>query len=508
MRAERGHMKAAETLANHPSDYIGGRFIPIAGDSIVSRNPASPGEIIWTGSPRAEHVDLAVSAARRAWPAWSSAPIADRIDLLRRWQKSCQKHADAIAGLITDEMGKILTESRMEASGLSAKVDITLDEHSMSRVREYEVPVSATRAGFCRFKSHGVMAVIAPFNFPAHLANGHFVPALLMGNTVILKPSDKVPAVGQMIAEMMHEAGTPPGVFNVVQGGGEVASRLVNHDDIDGILFTGSWPVGRTILEANLDQPGRIIALEMGGNAPAVVMPSANLKQAVIECVRATFATTGQRCTCTRRIIVHRAIADRFIRAFCKSVSLLLVGPGRSEEPVFMGPVVNEQSAEAVLHAQSALLQSGARVLVQATRMDRPGAFVTPSVVEVDSFSLDRDDEVFGPLAQICVVENLDGAIQQANMTRYGLVSAIFTNDEEEWRRFFRESRAGCINWNNGTAGASSKLPFGGIGFSGNHRPAGAFSVDYCAYPVANMVEKGADASIPEGMTWDDRWTR
>ncbi len=432
----------------------------------------------------------------------------ERIDFLKRWLVSCQKHAVALAGLITDEMGKTLAESRAEAGLLSNKVEITLGEHSMRRVEEYEVAVSASRKGYCRFKPHGVMAVIAPFNFPAHLANGHFVPALLMGNTVILKPSDKVPAVGQMLAEMMHDAGVPPGVFNVVQGGGEIASRLVNHDGIDGVLFTGSWPVGRKILESNLDRPGRIIALEMGGNAPTVVMPSADLKQAVVECVRATFATTGQRCTCTRRIIVHRDIADRFIGAFCKAASTLLIGPGRSEEPNFMGPVVNEPRADAVLRAQESLARAGGRILVEATRMDRPGAFVTPSVIEVDSFSLDRDEEVFGPLVQLCIVNDLDRAIEQANMTRYGLVSAIFTNDDREWERFFRESRAGCINRNYGTAGASSKLPYGGVGRSGNHRPAGAFSVDYCAYPVANMVETGTDAPVPTGMMWDDAWVR
>ena len=132
----------------------------------------------------------------------------------------------------------------------------------MSRVAEYEARINDTRTGRCRFKPHGVMAVIGPFNFPAHLPNGHFVPALLMGDTVVVKPSDKTPAVGQLMAELMHEAGAPAGVFNVIQGAADVASTLVNHDDIDGVLFTGSWPVGRRIMEANLDRPGRMLALE------------------------------------------------------------------------------------------------------------------------------------------------------------------------------------------------------------------------------------------------------
>jgi len=526
----------ASPWTNPPSDYIAGRFIPIPGDRVLSRDPSNPSHIVWSGSPRVEHVDLAMSAARSALPAWSAASLDQRIAALRRWQSVAQKHIDRIAGVITDEMGKTLAESRLEAKLLADKVDITLGEHSMNRVREYEVAASPTRAGHCRYKPHGVMAVIGPFNFPAHLPNGHFVPALLMGNTIVFKPSDKTPGVGQLLAELMHEAAMPPGVFNLVQGAADVASRLVSHDDIDGILFTGSWPVGRRILEANLDRPGRIIALEMGGNNAAVVMPTANLRHAVLECIRASFATTGQRCTCTRRIILHRDIADRFIAAFCKAASTILIGPGRAAEPVFMGPVVSESAANAVLEFQRNLARtpgsggttlrvvpgaaagpsfprtresssgSGAHILVESTRLDRDGWFITPGVAQVDSFSLDRDIEIFGPFAQIAVVDDLDGAIEQANMTRYGLAASIFTNDDGEYQRFFREARAGCINRNTGTAGASSKLPFGGVGFSGNHRPAGAFSVDYCAYPIANMVEKSDAAAVPDGMMWNDGW--
>ncbi len=495
-----------EALTQRPSDYVGGRFIGIPGDSVQSRNPAAPDSVVWSGSPRLEHVNQAVEAARAALPAWSALPTDQRIEHLRCWQQAVTKHAERLAGLITDEMGKILSESRFEARALADKVDITLSEPSISRVRQYQVQAAPSRLGLCRFKPHGVMTVIGPFNFPAHLPNGHFVPALLMGNTIVCKPSDKTPATGQLMAELMHEAGLPPGVFNVVQGGANIASSLVMHDDIDGILFTGSWPVGRRILEANLDRPGRIIALEMGGNNAAVVMPSANLRQAVLECLRAGFATSGQRCTCTRRIILHRTVADRFIAAFCKAASTILVGPGRATEPVFMGPVVSEQAAMAVLQFQHDLARRGGQVLVESTRMSRPGWFVTPGVVRVERFTLDHDQEVFGPLVQIAVVNDLDEAIGQTNASRYGLAASIFTADDGEYERFFHAARAGCINRNTGTTGASSKLPFGGLGRSGNHRPAGAFSVDYCAYPVANMVETSTDAAPPTGMLWDDRW--
>lgn len=494
------------TARLQPRNYINGEWLPIDGDAIASRDPAQPDRVIWSGGPDPAHVNVAVQAAREAMPAWAALSLDERAEFLKRWKDVTGRRAGDLAGLITDEMGKTLAESTFEAKALGSKVDITLDEISLNRVREYEVAVSRSRAGFCRFKPHGVMAVIAPFNFPAHLANGHFVPALLMGNTIVLKPSEKTPGVGQMLAEMMDEVGLPPGVFNVVQGAGDVAAKLVNHEDIDGILFTGSWPVGRKILEANLDRPGRIIALEMGGNNPAVVMNDAPFKQAVVECARAAFATTGQRCTCTRRIIVQSGIAERFVKALTKIASTLIVGSGRSEGPVFMGPLVTEQSAENAIAFQRDLAQQGGRVLLEAARPERDGWFVTPGVVQVDRFTRENDREIFGPVAQVSVVDSLDEAIEQSNATQYGLAAAIFTSDDASYERYFREARAGCINRNNGTAGASSKLPFGGLGRSGNHRPAAAFAVDYCAYPIANMVESSADIAVPDGMAWDDAW--
>ncbi len=493
-------------LRHPPSDYLGGRFVELAGDALVSTDPAQPDRVVWQGTPAPDHADRAVAAAAEAFAAWSGLSLDERIAHLRRFQQAVRDRAEELAGLITDEMGKTLAESRFEAGAVAGKVDITLDEISMRRVRDYEVAVSETRAGYCRFKPHGVMAVIGPFNFPAHLPNGHIVPALLLGNTVVVKPSERTPGVGQMLAELMDDAGMPAGVFNVVQGAAETAVRVLGHPNVDGILFTGSWPVGRRILETNLDTPGRIVALEMGGSNPAVIMADAPLRQAVVECARAAFATTGQRCTCTRRIILHRPIADRFLPAFCQAASSLLVGPGRSEEPVFMGPLVSDAAVEAVLDFQAQRAASGGRVLVEASRLERPGHFVTPGVVEVDAFTIDTDREVFGPLAQFSVVDDLDQAIAQANATSFGLAASIFTADDAAYERFFREVRSGCINRNTGTAGASSKLPFGGLGRSGNHRPAAAFAVDYCAYPVANMVETSEQVAVPAGVHWDDAW--
>jgi succinylglutamic semialdehyde dehydrogenase len=270
--------------------------------------------------------------------------------------------------------------------------------------------------------------------------------------------------------------------------------------------------VGRKILEANLDHPGRIVALEMGGNNPAVVLEDADLKQAAIEIARSAFVTTGQRCTCTRRLIVHEAIADRLLAAVEAMARRVVVGDPRREDPVFMGPIISAEAREAVLAFEDRLAQAGGRVLLAATTPDVEGHYLTPSMVEVDGFNAHEgpdagcDVEVFGPLLRITRVRDLESAIQQANATRFGLAASIFTRDRSAAERFLARARAGCINVNTGTAGASSKLPFGGLGHSGNHRPAGSFSLDYCAAPVAQMIEHSEAAPLSPGMEFDPAW--
>jgi len=512
-------------LSREPSILVGGAWRPIPGDRLKSVNPAHPDHVLWQGTPDVAHVDEGVNAARAALPEWSDWPLERRCDALRAFAERCRARVDDIAGLICDETGKALWDARAEAGILAGKVDITLDtsgNFGMTRVTGYEVALGDTRAGRCWFRPHGVMAVLGPFNFPAHLPNGHIVPALAMGNTVVFKPSDKTPGVGQLLTELLQDAldevGAPDGVVNLVQGGVEIASPLVAHPDIDAILFTGSWPVGRMILEANLDRPGRMIALELGGNNAAVVMDDADLRQAAIEVARCAFITTGQRCTCTRRLIVHEAVADRVISAVCKAASNLIIDDPRSDHPVFMGPLVTHEAARQVIAAAEAMVAGGAVPLLAPAPIS-PGtsgaSYVSPGVLQVGRFvahegSFERDPgadvEVFGPLLRIVVVSDLDGAIEQTNATRYGLAASIFSTSEETIRRFTQEARAGCVNVNAGTAGASSKLPFGGLGLSGNHRPAGAFSLDYCAYPVAGMIESGDAAQISPGMRFEDDW--
>jgi succinylglutamic semialdehyde dehydrogenase len=251
----------------------------------------------------------------------------------------------------------------------------------------------------------------------------------------------------------------------------------------------------------------------MGGNNPALVMPDADLRQAAIEIVRSAFVSTGQRCTCTRRLVVHRAVADKLVRGIIEAATRLSVGEPLADPQPFMGPIISAAARDGVLAAQEQFSASGAEILLPSRALDSPsgGHFLTPGVVRVERFSHGEegpgaDVEVFGPLLRVSVVDSLDEGVAQANATRYGLAASIFTRDEAAARRFLAEARAGCVNVNTGTAGASSKLPFGGLGLSGNHRPAGAFSLDYCAYPVAGMIESGSAAPLPTGMTFEDDW--
>lgn len=525
-----------------PGDLVNGVWRDAAANAdaigLVSRNPAMPTREVFAGHASVMHVDMAVDAARGAAVRWRATPFEKRFAALNRFAAIADAREDQMTRLIQDEVGKVAWDARAEAKLLSAKVRITLDaKGAWSRVAGFEVAPIGTKHGRAIFKPHGVAAVLGPFNFPAHLPNGHIVPALAAGNAVVFKPSDKSPAVGRLLGAWLHEAIAAEvgdvhaaGVVNVVQGGAGVARALVAHEGVDAIMFTGSWPVGRAILQANLDRPGRLVALEMGGNNPAIVMADADPVQALTEVVRCAFISTGQRCTCTRRLVVQRGsgasagFADRFIAAVCtSSMGLVVSDPGGDSAGAFMGPLVTEGARRDVLAQVARMSRVGAKELVPCGRIEgREGWFVTPGVYQVERFEAigparsdaaigphseavwphaGADEEIFGPVLRVSVVDTLDEAIEQANATRFGLAASIFTRDERAIARFLDEVRAGCLNVNTGTAGASSALPFGGLGLSGNHRPAGAFSVDYCAYPVASMQERASAATSAPGMT-------
>ena len=451
---------------------------------LISTNPAD-GSIVWQGSAAAhDEIDPAVALARRTFPGWSARPIDDRIHFLRQFAKVLEIRKEGLASLIAREIGKPLWEARTEVAAMIGKVEISIHAYR-ERCAEFPGGTAITR-----FKPHGVVVVLGPYNFPGHLPNGHICPALLAGNAVIFKPSELAPAVAGAMLTCWREAGLPEGVLQVLQGAAEPARALARHPDVDGIFFTGSAATGKLLARQFAETPGRILALEMGGNNPLIVDTGhiSDIDAAVEITIKSAFLSAGQRCTCARRLVViesHKAhdFLDTLIE---KAKALTIDDPFAVPQP-FMGPLACPAFAEKLLASQDDLLGRGATPLLKARHLKSGTGFVSPAILEVSGAPDIPDEEVFGPLLQIIREPDLDTAIATANNTRYGLAAGVLSDDESRYRYAWPRLQAGIINWNTPLTGASSAAPFGGIGDSGNLRPSAYFAADYCAYPVASI---------------------
>jgi succinylglutamic semialdehyde dehydrogenase len=472
-------------------NYIQGAFrLPEdPGGVIRDVNPGDPSDVVGEFPWQVDTIDEAIASARGAFSSWRDTPQAERSALLRRYADALARRKEQMAEAISREMGKALWEARGEAGAMVAKVGITLED-GLRLVADHQPDGVQGRV---RYLPRGVMAVIGPFNFPGHLPNGHIVPALATGNTVIFKPASHTPMVGQIMAECFDEAGLPPGVFNLVQVPGRHCDALVSHADVDGVLFTGSTGVGMRIEALTLEQHWKLTALEMGGKNAAIVLDDAPFDLALYEVLTGAFLTTGQRCTATSRIICQRGIADRFAAKLAEATKALKVGV-QSDPNIFMGPLIDRRAAEAFDVWQRTAEAEGAETLAAGGLLEAPpiagGAYVRPSlhrVHTVDDSSSYQREELFAPDAAIYTVDTLEEAMALADDTEYGLAASIFTAQESAYLEMVRHVRAGVINWNRSTVGASSKLPFGGLKASGNGHPAALFSTLYCTYPVASL---------------------
>jgi succinylglutamic semialdehyde dehydrogenase len=489
-------------------DFVDGRFsVPEQPTGeIPLEDPGNPGALSGAFPFTRSAVDEAIGAARRAWPAWRDTSEEERSKPLRRLAERLRDAKDHLASVIAREVGKPTWEARTEVDTMVAKVSVTLDE-GLGLLAERSIEIGPTSTGRWRSHPRGVLAVLGPFNFPGHLVHGWVVPALACGNTVVVKPSERAAAVGQLYAELVAEVGLPPGVFNLVQGDGSQGARLAGHPEIDGVLFTGSWGVGRRILEATLDQPWKLVALEMGGKNGLVVWEDADVDAAVFHAAFGACATAGQRCSSTSRIIVHRSVSDRFTQGLSRVLRDIRVGYPLDDE-VFMGPVISAPARErhARLHAQAR--EEGAECLVAGGPFDGPhsGYYVRPSLHRVERVSREsryQQEEHFVPDVCLLEVDGVNETIEALNAVDYGLVASVFTRDRETFETFYRLSRVGLLNWNTGTVGASGRLPFGGIGRSGNDRPAGILATVACTYPVASLEAPSPSVPTPPpGFPW------
>lgn len=458
--------------------------------TITSLNPAT-GAVIWTGqATTVSEADGLIHNARKAFSAWSQTPLAERQDVLAAFAALMTDRKEELARAISQETGKPLWDAHGEAASVVAKVGISLQAH------DERTGVKTTQAGGAalsiQHRPHGVMAVLGPFNFPAHLPNGHIVPALLAGNAVMFKPSEHTPMTGALLASWWQEAGLPDGVLHVVQGGADLARHLVRHDGVNGILFTGGVQAGLAIHRQLAGRPEKILALELGGNNPLIVWDVADIRAAARMIVQSAYISSGQRCTCARRLIVRDdAQGAKIIAAVRALAAQLIIGPPDQNREPFMGPLISPQAAESVLAAQCALSRLGAIALLPSRRLKQGPAFLSPGLWDVTEVSDRKDEEVFGPLLQVIRVRDLEAAIAEANATRFGLAAGVLSDDEAIFNAVAPRLRAGIINWNRPITGASSAAPFGGVGLSGNHRPAGYYAADYSAWPVATLAAPG-----------------
>lgn len=466
--------------------FIAGQWVSGEGERLRSIDPAR-NEVIWESqcaSPA--QVDEAVQAARSAFPAWASRSFEERLSIAQRFAELLEENKSDLAMTIARETGKPYWETLTEVGAMMGKVAIS-ERAYHERTGVVENPMPGAKA-FIRHRPHGVVAVYGPYNFPGHLPNGHIVPALIAGNTVVFKPSEMTPMVAEKTVQLWQRAGLPDGVLNLVHGLVETGKALSSNAQIDGLFFTGSSTTGKLLHEQFGGQPGKILALEMGGNNPLLVKDVADVDAAVHDIVQSAFVTSGQRCTCARRLFIEKsANGDAILERLVEVTKNIRVGDYEADPAPFMGAMISAKAANGMVKAQQDIEKMGGKVLVEMKQLDSAKGFVTPGIIDVTEAEALPDEEHFGPLLKVYRYSDFDQAITQANNTRFGLSAGLLADDKAVYDDFLLKIRAGIVNWNKPITGASSAAPFGGIGDSGNHRPSAYYAADYCAYPVASV---------------------
>lgn len=455
---------------------------------LESINPATE-QVVWTGEKFSEEqIAEVVRLAKSSQPEWELVGLDRRKEIIKAFAQLVKDNAEEAATIVSEENGKPIWEARTEVNSLINKVQAVFDafgERAKEKIKEVNGRTSVTR-----YRPHGVMAVLGPFNFPMSMPNSHVMPALLAGNTVIFKPSERVPKSAEYYIDLWHKAGVPKDVLQVVHGDRAVGDFLIGLPEVNGVLFIGSRQAGVEIQKKLADASDKICALEMGGNSPLVIWDYQDIRLAVHIAIQSAYITSGQRCSSARRIIVNQAIASEYISALKKAVENIVVGKQFDTNPVpFMGSLIDQKAVERFMLDYQALIKKGATVIIPADKIPSLGKnFVRPSLVDVSNIEVE-DVEIFGPLLQLSIVNSLEQAIDMANDTQFGLAAGIVCIEKSVYERFYAGTKAGIINWNQPLTGATTAAPFGGAKASGNYRPAGFLSVDYCSYPTASIED-------------------
>lgn len=484
------------------SQFINGQWVAGLGHDVTSKNPAN-NEIIWTSkTATAEQVNTAVDAARHVQFDWFMLGFEGRLAIVEAYRDQLDANKAEIAETIAQETGKPQWETATEAGAMIGKIGLSVAAYNQ-RTGTSESDTPAGRA-VLRHKPHGVVAVFGPYNFPGHLPNGHIVPALLAGNTVVFKPSELTPKTAELMVKLWEQAGLPAGVINLVQGEVETGKALASHPQIDGLFFTGSSRTGHLLHQQYAGHPGKILALEMGGNNPLIIKGVKDTKAAVHDIIQSAYISSGQRCTCARRLYVEKGVAgDALLAELAQAVKQIKVAPWNTQPQPFMGSMISETAAKGMVEAQRNLLNLGGTALVELTHLEAGTGLVSPGLIDVTQVIELPDEEYFGPLLQVVRYSDFDEAIRLANHTRYGLSAGILADSRDDYEYFLARIRAGIVNWNKQITGASGAAPFGGVGASGNHRASAFYAADYCAYPVASVEADAVSlpATLSPGLT-------
>ena len=458
-----------ETVTGAPAqNYVGGEWHESAGgETYEKHNPWRPSQVtgVYPASDAAD-AKAAIEGAQEAFPAWAALPGPARAAFFTKAAAAIEARAERIAQDMTAEMGKPLREARMEALRAAVILRYAAGEAFRPAGEMYEPSVPNQRLYTLR-RPIGVVGLITPWNFPIAIPVWKLAPALIYGNTVVLKLGYEAPRTGLHVAECFAEAGLPPGVLNVLTGAGSrVGAEIVSNPGVRAISFTGSVPVGRSVRDEATARDCRV-QLELGGHNPLIVAADAELDRAVEATYAGAFWSAGQKCTATRRILVQEDAYDAFREKLLARVAAGKVGdPADPETEV--GPVVNEGALEEILGAIERARGDGGTVLSGGERVDGEGYLIAPTVFEglADDAELSCE-EVFGPVTSLYRYSTLDEAIERANAVRFGLSASIFTRDLHSVQRFTSEIGAGIIHVNSQTAGADVHVPFGGIKGSG-----------------------------------------
>ena len=442
--------------------YIDGQWVQgsPASDSL---NPSDTRDIV-ANVPGGDKkiVDSAVAAAKAAFPAWANASPEVRSDLLDKVGAMIMARADELGRLLSREEGKTLPEGKGEVMRAARIFKFFAGE----ALRRHGVTVDSTRPGIAvetYREPLGVFAMITPWNFPIAIPAWKSAPALAFGNTVVIKPASLTPATAHAMTEIIHEAGIPKGVFNLILGGGAMGGALVEHPDVAGVSFTGGQSTGAGVAKAAMSHNARV-QLEMGGKNPLVVLDDCDLDRAVQCALDGGFFATGQRCTASSRIIVTEGIHDRFVEAMVERMKRLVVDDAL-KAGTEMGPVVDKRQLDKNLEYVEIGQREGARLVYGGERLTRgtEGFYMAPAIFteSVPSMRINRE-EIFGPVASVIRVKDYDEALKVANDTPFGLSSGIVTTSLKHASHFKRNTQSGLVMVNLPTAGLDYHVPFGG----------------------------------------------